>query len=244
MAKSAEMNAKNIAAQFRRMVEAETFTPTDDTGTFAEQDFFTQLGWFTNQIEARLKKNTPSPDVLAMMVAAGGSMLKIDTNAAINKAYEIWQAGNVKIRAATLCSREEIEENLSQVGSEFRLGAWNKKKDGSDRINLEFVPFMRLCIPDHTEDELKTLYRDYIEETHPGEKKLNREDIQSRLREKTGSRFLPEALYTEGHQIVSWWMKRESFDPLSFPNGSLGQLTQIALGVMPEKSQKKRAGKT
>ena len=235
MAKSAEMNAKNIAAQFRRMVEAETFTPTDDTGTFAEQDFFTQLGWFTNQIEARLKKNTPSPDVLAMMVAAGGSMLKIDTNAAINKAYEIWQAGNVKIRAATLCSREEIEENLSQVGSEFRLGAWNKKKDGSDRINLEFVPFMRLCIPDHTEDELKTLYRDYIEETHPGEKKLNREGIQSRLREKTGSRFLPEALNAEGRQIVGWWMKHESFDPLSFPNGSLGQLTQIALGMMPEK---------
>lgn len=64
---STGMNTKNIAAQFRRMVEAETITPIDDTGTFAEQDFFTQLGWFTNQIEARLKKNTPSPDVLAMM---------------------------------------------------------------------------------------------------------------------------------------------------------------------------------
>ena len=45
------MNTKNIAAQFRRMVEAEAITPIDDTGTFAEQDFFTQLGWFTNQID-------------------------------------------------------------------------------------------------------------------------------------------------------------------------------------------------
>ncbi|MDB4488775.1 hypothetical protein N9017_01520 [Akkermansiaceae bacterium] len=240
------MDAKDIAVLFRSAVEAEDGDLLRNTETFAEQDFFTQLGWFTNQIEARLnmKKNTPSPDVLALMVAAGGSILKIDTNAAINKAYEIWQAGDVKIRAATLCSRKDIEENLSQVGVEFRLGVWNKKKDGSDRINLEFVPFMRLCIPDQTEDELKTLYRYYIEDTHLGEKKLSREDIQSRLREKTGSRFLPEALNAEGRQIVGWWMKHESFDPLSFPNGSLGQLTQIALGMMPEKSQKKRAGKT
>ena len=237
MAKGAEMSAKDIAALFRSAVEAEDEALLSDRSTFADQDFFTQLGWFTDQIEARLslKKNTPSPDVLALIAALGGAIGKRKPKDCVDEAYETWNAADMRIREETLCSRDEIEDNLSQVGVDFRLGAWTKKNDGSDRINLEFVPFMRLCIPDHTEDELKTLYRDYIEETHPGEKKLNREGIQSRLREKTGSRFLPEALNAEGRQIVGWWMKHESFDPLSFPNGSLGQLTQIALGMMPEK---------
>jgi hypothetical protein len=246
MAFGTTKHTKNIATQFRRMVEAENIIPTDDADTFAEQDFFTQLGWFTHQMEARLclKKSTPSPDILAMMVAAGGSILEIDTNAAVDKAYEIWQAGDAKIQAATLCSREEIEENLSQVGVEFRLGVWNKKKDGSRRINLEFVPFMRLCIPNHTEDELKALYRSYIVDSHLGEEKLSREGIQNRLREKTGARFLPEALVTEGRQIVAWWMKQETFDPLSFPAGSLGELTQIAFDIKPKKEQRKSTGNT
>ena len=54
--------AKDIAALFRSAVEAENKAMLGETSTFAEQDFFTQLGWFTDQIEARLrlKKNTPS----------------------------------------------------------------------------------------------------------------------------------------------------------------------------------------
>ena len=69
MAKNAEMDAKDIAILFRSAVEAEDEDLLCETSTFAEQDFFIQLGWFTNQIEARLnlKKNTPSPDVLALI---------------------------------------------------------------------------------------------------------------------------------------------------------------------------------
>ena len=54
------MSAKDIAALFRSAVEAEDKALLGDTSTFAEQDFFIQLGWFTNQIEARLGlKNSP-----------------------------------------------------------------------------------------------------------------------------------------------------------------------------------------
>ncbi|MDB4686857.1 hypothetical protein OAE85_00655 [Akkermansiaceae bacterium] len=54
MAKSAEMDAKakDIAALFRSAVEAEDKALLGDTSTFAEQDFFIQLGWFTDQIVA------------------------------------------------------------------------------------------------------------------------------------------------------------------------------------------------
>ena len=45
---------KDIVALFRSAVEAEDKAWLGDTSTFAEKDFFTQLGWFTNQIEARL----------------------------------------------------------------------------------------------------------------------------------------------------------------------------------------------
>ena len=140
--------AKDIAALFRSAVEAENKAMLGETSTFAEQDFFTQLGWFTNQIEARLrlKKNTPSPDVLALMVALGGFMAKGNPNDGVDKAYKIWQASDARIRAATLCPREEIEENLSQVGLEFRLASWPENDDGTDRKNLEVTPFLRLCI--------------------------------------------------------------------------------------------------
>ena len=55
MAKSAEMDAKakDIPSLFRSAVEAEDKALLGDTSTFAEQDFFIQLGWFTNQIEAQ-----------------------------------------------------------------------------------------------------------------------------------------------------------------------------------------------
>ncbi|MDB4519542.1 hypothetical protein N9118_08315 [Akkermansiaceae bacterium] len=236
MAKNAEMDAKDIVALFRSAVEAEDKAWLGDTSTFAEQDFFIQLGWFTDQIEARLKKNTPSPDVLALMVALGGFMAKDNPNDGVDKAYKTWQASDAKIRAATLCPREEIEENLSQVGVDFRLGAWPKNNDGRDTINQNFSPFMRLCIPDQKETALKSSYSSYVKDTHLGEKELNQEEIEGRLKEKTGSTFLTEALHTEGRKIVEWWMKQEAFEPLSFPKGSLGELTQIALNMIPEKS--------
>jgi hypothetical protein len=244
MAENTEMDAKDIAAQFRSVVEAEDQALLGDTSTFADQDFFIQLGWFADQIETRFKKNTPSPDTLAMMAALGGFMQIDNPNDGIDKAYEIWQAGDAKIRAATLCSREEIEENLSQTDASFRLGAWEKNDDGNSRKNLEFTPFMRRCIPDQKEDALKSLYRSYLEDTHLGEKKLSQKEIQNRLREKTGSRFLPEALNTEGHEIAKWWMKQEAFDPLSFPDGSLGGLIQFALDMIPKKSQENGTSNT
>ena len=132
MAKSAEMDAKakDIAALFRSAVEAEDKALLGDTSTFAEQDFFIQLGWFTDQIEARLnlKKNTPSPDVLALMAALGGFMIKDNPNDGVDKASEIWQASDGKIRVATLCSREEIEENLSHFIIRIWLKSWRLKK--------------------------------------------------------------------------------------------------------------------
>jgi|TARA_B110000037_G_C17060046_1_gene481498 hypothetical protein len=236
MAENTEMDAKDIAAQFRSIVEAEDQALLGDTSTFADQDFFIQLGWFADQIETRFKKNTPSPDTLAMMAALGGFMQIDNPNDGIDKAYEIWQAGDAKIRAATLCPREEIEENLSQVGVSFRLGAWPKNNDGRDTINQNFSPFMRLCIPDQKETALKSSYSSYVKDTHLGEKELNQKEIEGRLKEKTGSTFLTEALHTEGRKIVEWWMKQEAFEPLSFPKGSLGELTQIALNMIPEKS--------
>ena len=60
-----DAKAKDIAARFRSAVEAENKALLDDMSNFAEQDFFIQLGWFTNQIEARLglKKSAPSADI-------------------------------------------------------------------------------------------------------------------------------------------------------------------------------------
>ena len=146
--------AKDIAALFRSAVEAENKAMLGETSTFAEQDFFIQLGWFTDQIEARLKKNTPSPDILALMATLGGAIGNLKPEDCIDKAYETWQTGDAKIRAATLCSREEIEENLSQVGVDFRLLPWPKNNDGSDRKNLDLGPFLRLCLPPMGQDKV------------------------------------------------------------------------------------------
>ena len=58
------MDAKDIAALFRSFADAgyeSWLREEQDPTTFADQDFDTQMGWFANQIEARLKKVTPSP---------------------------------------------------------------------------------------------------------------------------------------------------------------------------------------
>ncbi|MEJ6636659.1 MAG: hypothetical protein QNL77_13190 [Akkermansiaceae bacterium] len=175
------MSAKGIAALFRGAVEAENNTLLDDTSTFAEQDFFTQLGWFTDQIEARLKENIPSPDVLTLMATLGGAIRSLKPKDCIDSAYETWQAADAKIRAETLCSREEIEKNLSQVGVDFRLGAWVKNKDGSDRINLEVTPFLRLCIPFSDTDSLEKYYKRYLKDNPLGEKPRTSAQVEEEL---------------------------------------------------------------
>ncbi|MGC6459908.1 MAG: hypothetical protein ACON4R_16280, partial [Akkermansiaceae bacterium] len=111
MAKSAKMDAKEIAGLFRSAVEAEDEALLRNKGTFAEQDFFTHLGWFTNHTEARLnlKKNTPSPDVLALIAALGGAIGKRKPKDCVDEAYETWNAADMRIREETLCSRDEIE---------------------------------------------------------------------------------------------------------------------------------------
>ena len=241
MAKNAEMDAKDIVALFRSAVEAEDKAWLGDTSTFAEQDFFTQLGWFTNQIEARLnlKKNTPSPDVLALMVALGGFLIKGNANDGVNKAYEIWQASDAKIRAATLCSREEIEENLSQVCLEFRLAPWQENDDGTYRKNLEVTPFLRLCIPFSDTDSLEKYFKRYLKDNPLGEKPRTSAQVEEELKRTKAKRLVPKDHSEMGSAIVEWWMKQKEFKPLDFPNGSLGYLAQTAFGFAPRKGRKK-----
>lgn len=175
MAKNAEMDAKDIVALFRSAVEAEDKALLGDTSTFAEQDFFTQLGWFTNQIEARLnlKKNTPSPDVLALIATLGGAIGGTKPKDCIDKAYETWQASDAKIREETLCSRKQIEENLSQVGPEFRLAPWPQNVDGNYRKNLNLGPFLRLCLPPMGQDSLKERFKEYLTDNRLGGQTTN-----------------------------------------------------------------------
>jgi len=243
MAENTEMNAKakDIAALFRSAVEAENKAMLGETNTFAEQDFFTQLGWFTNQIEARLrlKKNTPSPDVLALMVALGGFMAKGNPNDGVDKAYKIWQASDARIRAATLCPREEIEENLSQVGLEFRLASWPENDDGTDRKNLEVTPFLRLCIPFSDRDSLEKYYKTYLKDNPLGEKPRASAQVEEELKRTKAKRLVPEDHSEMGSAIVAWWMKQKEFKPLDFPDGSLGYLAQTAFGFAPRKGRKK-----
>ena len=241
MAKSAEMDAKDIVALFRSAVEAEDKALLGDTSTFAEQDFFIQLGWFTNQIEARLnlKKNTPSPDVLALMAALGGFLIKGNANDGVDKAYEIWQASDAKIRAATLCSRKEIEENLSQVGSDFRLASWRENDDGTYRKNLEVTPFLRLCIPFSDTDSLEKYFKRYLKDNPLGEKPRTSAQVEEELKRTKAKRLVPKDHSEMGSAIVEWWMKQKEFKPLDFPNGSLGYLAQTAFGFAPRKGRKK-----
>ena len=241
MAENTEMNAKakDIAALFRSAVEAEDKAWLGDTSTFAEQDFFIQLGWFTDQIEARLKKNTPSPDVLALMVALGGFMAKDNPNDGVDKAYKIWQASDARIRAATLCPREEIEENLSQVGVDFRLTPWPKNDDGTDRKNLEVTPFLRLCIPRDDTDSLEKYFKRYLKDNLLGEKPRTSAQVEQELKRIKAKRLVPEDHSEMGSAIVAWWMKQKEFKPLDFPDGSLGYLAQTAFGFAPRKGRKK-----
>ena len=241
MAKNAEMDAKDIAILFRSAVEAEDKALLGDTSTFAEQDFFIQLGWFTNQIEARLnlKKNTPSPYVLALMVALGGFMIKENPNDGVDKAYEIWQASDAKIRAATLCSREEIEENLSQVGLEFRLAPWRENDDGTYRKNLEVTPFLRLCIPFSDTDSLEKYFKRYLKDNPLGEKPRTCAQVEEELKRTKAKRLVPKDHSEMGSAIVEWWMKQKEFKPLYFPDRSLGYLAQTAFGFTPRKRRKK-----
>jgi hypothetical protein len=241
MAKSAEMNAKakDIAALFRSAVEAEDEDLLCDTSTFAEQDFFIQLGWFTNQIEARLnlKKNTPSPDVLALMAALGGAIGSAKPKDCIDKAYETWQASDAKIRAATLCSREEIEENLSQVGWEFRLAPWKKNIDGTNRMNLDLGPFLRLCLPPMGQDALEARFKEYLTDNRLGDKPRTTSQVERELSKIKAKKFVPDDLHHEGALIVKWWMTQDRFEPLSFLEGSHGYAASLAFGFIKEKEE-------
>ena len=69
-----------------------------DPTTFADQDLLTQMGWFAHQIEARVGEKSPSPDVLTLMATFGRAIGKHKPESCIDKAYEIWQAADKRIR--------------------------------------------------------------------------------------------------------------------------------------------------
>ncbi|MDB4781939.1 hypothetical protein OAG28_02325 [Akkermansiaceae bacterium] len=244
MSERSKMDAKDIAALFRSAVEAENKDFFEDTNTFAEQDFFTQLGWFTNQIEARLTKNTPSPNILALMAALGGAIGRSEPESCIDEAYEIWQVADKRIREEALCSREEIEENLSQVGVYFRLTPWPKNDDGTERKNSNLIPFLRLCIPRTGQDALKARFQEYLKDNPFGKKCRTPAQVERELKAVTNKLFILDDFQREGTEIVRWWMNQEAFDPLSFPKGSYGDLAKRALGLAepreePEEEPKK-----
>ena len=241
MAKSVEMSAKDIAALFRSAVEAEDKSLLGDTSTFAEQDFFIQLGWFTNQIEARLglKRSAPSADILALIAALGGAIGKRKPKDCISEAYETWNAADEKIREGTLCSREEIEENLLQVGADFRLAPWPKNDDGSDRKNLELTPFLRLCIPFSDVASLERYFKRYLKDNPLGEKPRTSDEVEKELERIKTERLVPEYHSHEGAALGAWWMRQKEFKPLDFPTGSWGYLAQRGLGLNPTKRGKK-----
>ena len=97
MAKNAEMDAKDIAILFRSFADAgleSWISKGKDPPTFAEQDFDTQMGWFADQIEARVGEKSPSPDVLTFMATLGRAIGKRKPESCVDEAYEIWQAAD------------------------------------------------------------------------------------------------------------------------------------------------------
>ena len=95
------MDAKDIAALFRSFADAgyDSWTKEgQDPTTFADQDLLTQMGWFADQIEARVGEKSPSPDVLTLMATFGRAIGKHKPESCIDKAYEIWQAADKRIR--------------------------------------------------------------------------------------------------------------------------------------------------
>jgi hypothetical protein len=242
MALSTEINAKDIATQFRSIVEAENIALLgDDESTFAEQDFFTQLGWFTDQIEAQLglKKSIPSPDVLALIAALGGAIVKRKPKDCIEDAYETWNAADKKIREEALCSREEIKENLSQVGWEFRRTPWPVNEDGAERKNLDLTPFLRLIIPLSDTDSLEKYFKRFLRDNPLGEKRRTSAQVEKELKKIKEQRFVPKDHREKSPAIIGWWMKQKEFKPLDFPKGSFGYLVRTACGFPQKKRSKK-----
>lgn len=236
------MDVKDIAVLFRSAVEAEDGDLLRNTETFAEQDFFTQLGWFTNQIEARLglkKKNTPSPDVLALIAALGGAIGKRKPKDCVDEAYETWNAADMRIREETLCSRDEIEDNLSKVGVDFRLAPWPENDDGNYKKNLQVTPFLRLCIPFSDTDSLEKYFKRYLKDNPLGEKPRTSAQVEEELKRIKAKRLVLKDHTEMGSAIVAWWMKQKEFKSLNFPDGSLGYLAQMAFGFVPRKRGKK-----
>jgi hypothetical protein len=95
------MDAKDIAALFRSFADAgyDSWTKEgQDPKTFADQDLLTQMGWFADQIEARVEEKSPSPDILTLMATLGGAIGKRKPESCIDEAYEIWQAADKRIR--------------------------------------------------------------------------------------------------------------------------------------------------
>jgi hypothetical protein len=95
------MDAKDIAALFRSFADAgyDSWTKEgQDPTTFADQDLLTQMGWFADQIEARVEEKSPSPDILTLMATLGGAIGKRKPESCIDEVYEIWQAADKRIR--------------------------------------------------------------------------------------------------------------------------------------------------
>ncbi|MDB4490721.1 hypothetical protein N9246_01665 [bacterium] len=158
---------------------------------------------------------------MAATIAAPHPQMKVEK--AVERAFEIFTYTQSFVRDKIKPTENEtIKQVLSNSSSFWRIGAWPLRADGSPYQNRSFNQFVRLFIPYKNDSERQHIYLEFLRD-NPGGRKRSIQGATKLLKTHSGKRFTSSDHENISKTLVEWWMKHPKFNPLKFPESSLGQ---------------------
>jgi|GEM_PF-5798436 len=199
------------------------------------QQFQREAAWVSQQLRrVNQVEKLPGATEISLLAASllGGSVEK-DDDAAIQRAIELWHLTNSELKKRkTRPEGIEIENGLKDLGVFSRAAPWPEKANGTPFESRNLNPFLQLLIPIKNLQQRQAYYLEFLED-NPGGKKRTKKAAENLLRKHKGKSFTINDYNDLRDVMIKWWMQHESFNPLKFPKGSVGDIWKNLL--LPEK---------
>lgn len=183
------------------------------------------LHWYEGQLALRKEEK---PGIASLAAIAASICGRLNSNPspvqAVDLAWELWSAARHKLHVELEPDdRVQIESRLKELGLDWRVAFWPTENDGSNKVKMEFTPFVALFLPLEDKTYRKKYFAEYLKQNPEGDPRTDSEV------DKLIARYIGRGLTHEDYRehrvpLVRWWMNHERFNPLKFPKGSIGRI--------------------
>ncbi|MDA7514421.1 hypothetical protein N8513_00305 [bacterium] len=217
------MPSKKFAAKNSELlIKRKSSPPNQNENT----ELINEIAWYNEQLD-RIQWQDDQPDSnkiasMAATIAAPYPQMKVES--AVERAFKIFTYTQLFVRDKTKPSdNENTRQVLAKCSSFWRKGVWPLRNDGSPYKYRSLNQFLRFFIPHKNDSERRLIYLEFLVD-NPGGCHRSNKVAKELLKKHSGKKFTFSDYEDLSRTIVEWWMNHPKYNPLKFPEDSLGQI--------------------